>query len=40
MNASNFKVFKIPITSKRLQVYKAIPFVKTYIIIIANNNII
>jgi hypothetical protein len=40
MNASNLKVLQIPIANKRLQVCKAIPFVKTHITVMADDDVI
>lgn len=40
MNARNLKVFKVPVANKRLQVCKAIPFVKTLITVIADDDVI
>jgi hypothetical protein len=39
MNASNLKVLKIPVASKRLQVCKAIPFVRTRITVMADDDV-
>jgi cellulose synthase/poly-beta-1,6-N-acetylglucosamine synthase-like glycosyltransferase len=39
MNARNLKVLKIPVANKRLQVCKAIPFVKTRITVMADDDV-
>jgi hypothetical protein len=40
MNARNLKVLQSPVASKRLQVYRAIPLVKTSITVMANDDVI
>lgn len=40
MNAKNLKVLKSPVTSKRLQVCRAIPLVKTSITVMADDDVI
>ncbi|MCJ1356464.1 MAG: Type 2 glycosyltransferase [Icmadophila ericetorum] len=39
MNARNLKVLKVPVANKRLQVCKAVPFVKTRITIMADDDV-
>jgi cellulose synthase/poly-beta-1,6-N-acetylglucosamine synthase-like glycosyltransferase len=39
MNARNLKVLKIPVANKRLQVCKAIPFVRTRITVMADDDV-
>ncbi|KAL5313002.1 hypothetical protein ACEPPN_019428 [Leptodophora sp. 'Broadleaf-Isolate-01'] len=39
MSASNLKVLKIPVANKRLQVCKAVPFVKTRITVMADDDV-
>jgi hypothetical protein len=40
MNIRNLKVLKVLVINKRLQVYKAVPFIKTHIMVMANNDVI
>ncbi|KAI6709034.1 hypothetical protein JHW43_008453 [Diplocarpon mali] len=40
MNARNLKVLKVPVANKRLQVCKAVPFVKTRITVMADDDVI
>ncbi|CAL3963696.1 unnamed protein product [Diplocarpon coronariae] len=40
MNARNRKVLKVPVANKRLQVCKAVPFVKTRITVMADDDVI
>ena len=39
MNASNLKVLQIPVANKRFQVCKAIPFVRTRITVMTDNDV-